>query len=344
MEISKGISVSKMQAVQVHQFGGAETLSFQDEVPVPTIGREDILVRNRFSGVNFKDTLCRAGRYHGGNPTLPFVPGIEAAGTVVMVGDLVKDFKIGDKVAYMTGGMDSTTNDCYAEFTKVHKKSHIVSVPGDIPLDIACTLMVQGLTAHYLSNDCFPVKSGHSVLVHGAGGGLGQILVQLCKIKGAKVYGTAGSQGKLDAGYAMGADGMINYRERDFCQELQIYDTQGVDAVFDGIGKRTFLKGLDVLKTRGTMILYGNACGEAPDHIHPNLLAQKGSLTLIRPSLYDYLRDQQEMQQRASDLFSLYQAGKLTIKNLLKLPLNQAEDAHNLLLSRRFPGKILFEI
>ena len=333
---------NSMNAVQVNHFGGPEQLTWVEDMNLPIPLADQVLVQNHFSGLNYKDILCREGAYHAGNPSLPFVPGIEAAGMVVAVGSDVSQFVVGDRVAYMTGTINSAQNDCYAQYTVFNANSNIVKVPEDIGLDQACALMVQGLTAHYLTTDAYAVKAGDTILVHGAAGGLGQLLVQLCKRAGATVIGTC-SQHKKSAAEKAGCDFIVAYNEVDFAEQvLALTEQRGVDAVYDGIGKTTFLKGLDCIRTRGTMVLFGNACGEHPDPIAPTLLTQKGSLHLIRPALYDYLLSQQEMQQRAQALFTYVEQGDVHIDDVVVLPLASAPQAHRQLMNRELSGKILF--
>ena len=185
-----------MKAVQVFNFGGPEELTYSDDVSVPVPSEQQVLIRNSYAGINFKDTLTRSGAYHGGNPLLPFIPGIEAAGIIEAVGDKVESLSVGDRVAYMTGTMSTKENNCYAQYTAFDASSNIIRVPDEIELDQACASMVQGLTAHYLTTDAYSVKADDWVLIHGAGGGLGMVLTQLCKRAGATVIGTCSSREK----------------------------------------------------------------------------------------------------------------------------------------------------
>lgn len=334
-----------MKAVQVFNFGGPEQLIYSDTVTIPEPSPGQVLIRNHYSGLNFKDTLTRSGAYHGGNPELPFIPGIEAAGVVSLVGSEVRNFSVGDRVACMTGTMSTKENNCYAEYTVFDAESNIVKVPGDIGLDQACACMVQGLTGHYLTTDSYFVNGGDWVLVHGAGGGLGMMLTQLCKRAGATVIGTCGNLRKKQIALDNGCDYVIDYSVQDFVVEVMTLTQQrGVDVIYDGIGKTTFLPGFDALSKRGTMVLFGNACGEHPDPIEPTLLTQKGSITLIRPALYDYLLSQEEMQQRASDLFGYIGEGTLQAPISATYKLSEAPQAHLDFENRSVTGKVLFTI
>ncbi|ARN74481.1 quinone oxidoreductase family protein [Oceanicoccus sagamiensis] len=334
-----------MKAIQVHTFGGPEQLVYSDTVTTPEPGATQVLIQNSYAGLNFKDTLTRSGAYHGGNPDLPFIPGIEASGVITAVGDKVSQFAVGDRVAYMTGTMSTKENNCYAQYTAFDAGSNIVKIPDEISMEQACACMVQGLTGHYLTTDAYRVKTGDWVLIHGAGGGLGMMLTQLCKRAGATVIGTCGSVSKAKQALENGCDFAIDYSAEDFVAQVKsLTKNRGVNAVYDGIGKTTFLPGLDTLAKRGTMVLFGNACGEHPDPIAPTLLAQKGSLSLIRPALYDYLLSQQEMQIRATDLFGFIQEGSLNIPVSAYYPLDQAAQAHRDLEQRSVIGKALFSI
>jgi NADPH2:quinone reductase len=257
----------------------------------------------------------------------------------------VNNFCVGDRVAYMTGTMGTKDNNCYAEYTVFDSSSNITGVPDGIGLDQACASMVQGLTAHYLTTDAYKVKANNLVLIHGAGGGLGMILTQLCKRVGAKVIGTCSSPKKEQVARDNGCDFVINYLNNNFAEKvLSITNGHGVDVIYDGVGKTTFLSGFDALCKRGTMVLFGNACGEHPDPIEPTLLSQKGSITLIRPALYDYLLSQEEMHARCKELFLYMLDGTLQIPISATLDLCESIQAHNDLLHRKVSGKILFTI
>jgi len=334
-----------MRAIQVHAFGGPDVLQFTDRAKRPAVGPGEIRVRNAFAGLNFKDVLCREGAYHAGNPALPFIPGIEGAGVVEAVAANVSAFRVGDRVAYLTATLASDRNDTYAELTTVSAAGNVVQVPAGVELSHACAAMVQGLTAHYLSHDTYRVREGDVVLVQAAAGGVGSLLTQLCRRAGATVIGTVSSQVKAEHARHYGCDHVVRYREENVAAAcLRITDGRGVDAVFDGVGKPTFLTGLDSLRKRGTMVVFGNAGGAHPDPLSVTTLTQKGSLHLARPALYDYLLTQSEMQARARQLFDYMAEGSLRIPIAEVLPLHEAARAHRALQAGEVLGKWLFAI
>jgi len=334
-----------MQAIQVHAFGGAEQLRYSTDVPAPMPRVGEVLVRNAFAGLNFKDVLCRTGTYHAGNPSLPFIPGIEAAGVVESVAAGVTAFQPGDRVAYLTATLNSDRNDTYADYTSVSARGNLVKVPDEVGLAEACAAMVQGLTAHYLTHDTYRVRPGDLVLVQAAAGGVGSLVVQLCKRVGATVIGTVSSDAKVDHARNVGCDHVVRYREESFVDVCRsVSQGRGVDVVFDGVGKPSFLKGLDCLKKRGTMVVFGNAGGAQPDPLAVTVLTQKGSLHLARPALYDYLLTQAEMQARAHDLFGYMLDGSLRMPIGRILPLRDAEEAHRALEAGQVLGKWLFQM
>ncbi len=334
----------KMRGVEVAQFGGPEVLDFRDDLEAPVVGDREVLVRNHFAGVNFKDLILCRGEYHGGNPDLPFVPGIEAAGVITEVGTEVTDFRVGQRVVYMTGSMASQHNRCYAEYNVVESSACIQEIPDDVSYEVACALVIQGLTMHYLISDCFTPEPGDAVLVHGGGGGLGLLMISRLKALGATVLTTASQPAKQEAARAQGADYVIDYTACDFSDAVREAFPGGVRCVFDGIGKPTFLKGLACLQKKGTMVLYGNAGGAHPDPIAPTLLTQLGSLTLKRPALYDYVENQAEFQRRQGELFELYRQGDINLDNLTIAPLEEVAALHEAMLGRRVVGKSLLKI
>lgn len=334
-----------MEAIEVHAFGGPEQLVWSGDVPLPKLGAAEVRVRNAFAGLNFKDVLCRTGTYHAGNPSLPFIPGIEAAGIVEAVGADVRDFQVGDRVAYLTATLNSDRNDCYAAFTTVSATGNLVKVPAQVELSQACAAMIQGLTAHYLTHDTYRVQRGDLVLVQAAAGGVGTLLVQLCKRAGATVIGTVSSAAKAEHASAAGCDHVVRYDQQSFVDVCRaVSGGRGVDAVFDGVGKPTFLPGLDCLRKRGTMVVFGNAGGAHPDPLSVTTLTQKGSLHLARPALYDYLLTQAEMQSRAAELFTYITEGSLRMPVGRVLPLREASAAHRALEAGQVLGKWLFQL
>jgi NADPH2:quinone reductase len=282
-------------------------------------------------GLNFIDVYFREGRYPA---KLPFVDGQEAAGIVREVGSDVKSLKPGDRVAY-TGVLGA-----YAERTAV-PADRLVKLPEHVDFEIAASLMLQGMTAHYLSHSTYPLKKGESCLVHAAAGGVGQLLVQMAKMLGVHVIGTAGTEEKAQIAKDAGADEVILYTEQDFEQEAKrITGGKGVHVVYDGVGKTTFEPGLNVLRPRGYMVLFGGASGAVPpfDLIK---LSQKGSLFITRPTLKDYIAERQELESRANDVLGWAASGKLKVSIGQKYALKDAAQAHRDLEGRKTTGKSL---
>ncbi len=333
-----------MRGIEIAQFGGPEVLSYRDDLQPPAVGENEVLVQNHFAGVNFKDLILCRGNYHGGNPDLPFIPGIEAAGVITEVGSQVQNFEVGQRVAYMTGSMASQHNACYAEYNVVSASACIQQIPDDVSFEVGCALVIQGLTMHYLTSDCFTPKAGDAVLVHGGGGGLGLLMISRLKALGAMVLTTASQSEKQAAAREQGADHVIDYTACDFAEAVKETFPSGIACVFDGIGKSTFLKGLGCIQKKGTMVLYGNAGGAHPDPIAPTLLTQMGSLTLKRPALYDYVATQAEFQERMTELFDWYRTGDINLKNLTIAPLAEATALHQRMLDRQVVGKSLLRI
>ena len=321
-----------MRAIQITATGGPEVLNYVT-LERPTPRPDEALIKIDSCGVNYIDTYHRSGLYP---VELPAILGLEAAGIVEAVGSDVTDFKPGDRVAYpnVPGG--------YAEYACV-PAIRMVLVPEALSLELAAASMLQGLTGHALTHSTYPVDSNSQVLIHAAAGGAGQLLVQLCKMKGARVIGTVSTEAKAEIARAAGADEIIFYNDQDFAAEtLRLTDQVGVDVIYDSVGKTTFIAGLDALRRRGTMVLFGNASG-APDPINPALLMQKGSLFLTRPILFDYIADRAELELRCADLFSWLIDKKISIRIDQKLPLADAARAHQLLEGRQTAGKLLLK-
>jgi NADPH2:quinone reductase len=319
-----------MKAVQVSQTGGPEALEYKD-VPDPKPQANEALIEVKAIGLNFIDVYFREGRYPA---KLPFVDGQEAAGIVREVGSDVKAVKPGDRVAY-TGVLGA-----YAEKTVVPAE-RLVKLPEHVDFETAASLMLQGMTAHYLTHSTYPLKNGETCLVHAAAGGVGLLLVQMARMLGAHVIGTAGSQDKAKLAKDAGADEVILYQEQDFVQETKrMTGGKGVHVVYDGVGKTTFEPGLDVLRPRGYMVLFGGASGAVPpfDLIK---LSQKGSLFITRPTLAHYISDPAELQQRATDVLGWAASGKLKVRIGQKYPLKDAAQAHRDLEGRKTTGKTL---
>jgi NADPH2:quinone reductase len=325
-----GIILTAMKAIQVQKTGGPEVLTPVD-IPVPKPKPNEAIVKIAAVGVNFIDVYFREGRYPA---PLPFVDGQEAAGTVSEIGSEVKSLQPGDRVAY-TGVLGS-----YAEYAAV-PADRLVRVPEKIMDEQAAAAMLQGMTAHYLVYSCYPLKKGETTLIHAAAGGMGLLLVQLAKNIGARVIGTAGSPEKAKLARAAGADEVILYNEQDFEAETKrLTNGKGVHVVYDGVGKTTFEKGLNVLLPRGYMVLFGGASGAAAP-IDPIRLTQKGSLFLTRPSLGNYIATREELERRATDILSMIAQGKLKLRIEHTYKLEQAQQAHRDLEARKTTGKLL---
>lgn len=319
-----------MKAIQVQQIGGPEALLLVD-IPQPKPKPNEAIVKVAASGVNFIDVYFREGRYPA---PLPFVDGQEAAGTVVETGAEVKSLKPGDRVAY-TGVLGS-----YAEFAAV-PADRLVKVPEAITDQQAAAAMLQGMTAHYLLYSSYALKKGETALIHAAAGGMGLLLVQMAKNIGARVIATVGSAEKAQLAREAGADEIILYNEKDFEEETRsLTGGKGVHVIYDGVGRTTFEKGLNLLKPRGFMVLFGAASGPVPP-FDPIKLAQKGSLFLTRPSLAHYIASREELEQRSSDIFSLIASGKLKLRISRAYKLEESQQAHRDLEGRKTTGKLL---
>jgi len=319
-----------MKAIQVDKFGAPDVLDYRD-VPRPEPAPGEILVEIEAAGVNFIDIYHRTGAYQRG---LPLTPGVEGAGEVAAVGMDVSRFEQGDRVAY-TMVMGS-----YAEYATV-PATKAVRVPDGIDLRQAAAVMLQGMTAHYLSHSTYSLQEHESALIHAAAGGVGSLLVQMAKLRGAHVIGTTSTEAKAQAAGELGADEMVLYTEVNFEDEIKrITVGEGVDVVYDGVGKTTFWKGLNCLRQRGMMVLFGQASG-AVEPIDPQTLKRKGSLFLTRPSLGDYIATRDELERRASDLFGWIENGELTVRIDRTFPLREAPDAHRYIENRKTQGKLL---
>jgi NADPH2:quinone reductase len=320
-----------MKAIRVHACGGPEALRY-DEVDVPEPKAGEALVRVAAAGVNFIDVQHRTGRYKP--PMLPFTLGSEAAGTVAAVGRGVTEVAVGDRVAY------AMVLGAYADYAVV-PAARLVKVPDAVSLETAAAVMLQGLTAHYLTHSTFALAPGHTALVHAAAGGVGQLIVQVARLRGATVYGTVGSAAKSEVARRAGAAATIDYREQDFAEEIKkLTDGRGVDVVYDSVGKDTFDKSLSCLRPRGMLALFGFSSGPVAP-FDPALLGYKGSLFLTRPGLNQYIATRDELVGRASDLFAWLAAGKLKVTVDRSFPLAEAAAAHEALEARRTAGKLL---
>lgn len=319
-----------MKAIQVKQPGEPDVLLYH-EVTQPEPGPGEARIQLEAAGVNFIDTYHRSGAYR---LTPPFTPGVEGGGVVDAVGEGVTAVSPGDRVAY------ALKLGAYADYAIV-PAWQLVNVPEDIPLDVATAVMLQGLTAHYLTHSTYQVQSGDTVLVHAAAGGVGLLLVQIAALRGARVIGTVSTAEKAELAESYGADEVIRYTERDF--ETAVHDLtngHGVNVVYDGVGQTTFRKGLNCLKPRGMMVLYGQASGPV-EPFDPQLLNQNGSLYLTRPSLAHYTATHAELQSRADDLFDWIDSAALQVRIDRRFVLREAAAAHRYIEGRRTKGKLL---
>jgi NADPH2:quinone reductase len=322
-----------MKAIQVKQPGGPAVLELT-ELPVPEPEANEALVKIAASGVNFIDVYQREGRY---KLPLPFVAGQEGAGTVTKVGAEVKSLKPGERVAWC-GVLGS-----YAEYAAV-PADRLVRIPQGVTEQQAAAAMLQGMTAHYLVNDVHPLKKGETALLHAAAGGVGLLLAQMAHRTGARLIGTVSTAEKAKLAREAGVEEIILYSEVDFEAETKrLTDGRGVDVVYDSVGKTTFEKGLNVLRPRGMMALFGASSGPAP-MVDPIILAQKGSLFLTRPTLAHYTATRDELEKRTDKVFEMIAAGTLKLRVAHTYPLAEAQQAHCDLESRKTTGKIILVV
>lgn len=319
-----------MFSAKIYEYGDADRLIYE-ESPMPDPQKGEVRVKIAATGVNFIEVYQRKGLYLS---QLPFIPGSEFAGVVDAVGEGVTGFQVGDRVGTASGVGG------YAEYA-LAPAARLVLVPESIPLEQAAAVLLQGMTAHYLTHSTYPLKAGETALVHAAAGGVGQLLVQMAKKCGARVIATVSSEEKVPIAYEAGADEVILYSSEDFEAEVKrITGKKGVEVVYDGVGKTTFLKGLNCLKPRGYMVLYGQASGPV-EPVNPQLLSQKGGLFLTRPSLGYYLLTRDELLQRTGDLFRWIASGELTVRIDQTFSLKDAAAAHQYLEERATKGKVL---
>jgi NADPH:quinone reductase len=319
-----------MQAIRVSAPGGPDALRLE-EVPTPEPGHGQVRVRVEAAGVNFVEIYQRKGQY---KMALPFTPGAEAAGTVDAVGPDVTDVQVGARVASVD------VRGSYAQYALVNA-DRVVPIPEGVSVEVAAAVMTQGITAHFLAHSVFQLEAGQTALVHAAAGGVGQLLIQIAKKRGARVIGTVGSAEKAQIARELGADEVILYNETNFEAETKrLTDGAGVDVVFDSVGRTTFEKGLNVLKPRGLMALFGQSSGPV-EPLDPQVLNAKGSLYLTRPTYRDYLATREELLWRAQDLFGWIAAGALRVRVDNTFPLAEAAAAHQYLEERRTRGKVL---
>lgn len=321
-----------VKAIRIHENGGPEVMKWEDvEVPVP--GDGEALIEHAAVGLNFIDVYQRTGLYP--LPELPWVLGMEGAGTVVAVGAGVTEVNVGDRVAY--AGMPP---GAYAE-ARVIPAHRLVKLPNAISMDTAAAMMLQGMTVRYLLRGCYDVKQGDTILFHAAAGGVGLIACQWAKALGATVIGTVGSDEKAELAKAHGCDHAIVYTRENFTKRVkEITNGEGVAVVYDSIGKDTFEGSLDSLRPMGMMVSYGNASGPV-DNFNLGILAQKGSLFLTRPTLMTYTAKRQDLLAHAEDLFDVVVKGKVTVEINQRYPLAEAAQAHIDLEARKTTGSTI---
>ena len=319
-----------MKAIRVHAPGGPEALRYE-EIEQLAPGPGQVLVKIEAAGVNFIDIYQRTGHY---KVPLPVTLGQEAAGTVSAVGPGVAEPKVGDRVAY------TTVLGAYAEYAVV-PADRVVVLPDGVSTKEGAAVMLQGMTAHYLATSTYALKSGDACLVHAAAGGVGLLLCQIAKLRGARVLGTVSTREKAALARGAGADDVILYTEQDFETEVKrLTNGAGLQVIYDSVGKTTFEKGLGCLALRGMMVLYGQSSGPVGP-FDPQVLNQKGSLFLTRPTLAHYIATRAELVGRAGEVLGWIKSGKLTVRIERELPLAQAAEAHQLLHGRKTTGKVL---
>ena len=319
-----------MKAIVVSEKGGPENLVLQ-EVADPSPGEGDVLVDVSAAGLNYLDTYHRGGLYP---MDFPITPGLEGAGTITAVGSSVDDFSVGDRVGW------TSVIGSYAE-RHVIPSEHAIPIPDGIDEASVAAVLLQGITAHYLAKDTFPLGAGDRCLIHAGSGGVGLLLTQIAKMHGAEVVTTVGTDEKTELSRAAGADDVIVYTRDDFKTAIEdLHGEQPIDVVYDGVGAATFMDGLDLLRPRGMMVTFGSASGPPPD-ISPLILSQKGSLFLTRPTMFHYISTREDLLRRSNDLFHWIASGDLEVRIGAEFRLEDAADAHRALEGRKTTGKVL---
>ena len=319
-----------MKAVRIHTPGGPEVLTYED-VPEPRPKAGEAVVKVDAAGLNYIDVYYRSGLYKA---ELPMTLGMEAGGVVTAVGPNVTEVKVGDKVAY-TG-----VPGAYAQYAAVPAQ-RLVTLPAGVSTKQGGAAMLQGMTAHYLACSTYPLKKGDTCLVHAAAGGVGLLLVQIAKLRGARVIGTVSTEEKAKLAREAGADEVILYTKQDFEAEVKrLTSSKGVQVVYDAVGKTTFEKGLSCLAPRGMMVLYGQSSGPI-GAFDPQILSAKGSVFLTRPSLFHHIATREELLARAGDVLGWIRDGKLRLRTEFEFPLKEAAEAHRALEGRKTTGKVL---
>ena len=319
-----------MQAIRVHKTGGPEVLRYE-QVAQPVPGPGEVLVQIHAAGLNFIEVYQRTGLY---KVALPFTPGTEGGGRVVEIGPGVTEVKVGDQVTSLNFA------GSYAEFSLV-RADRLILLPVGVSPRTAAAVMLQGITAQYLACSTFPLTSSHTCLVHAAAGGVGQLLCQIARLRGARVIGTVSTEAKAALARAAGAHEVILYTEQDFESETRrLTGGTGVDVVYDSVGQTTFAKSLGCLAPRGMLVLFGQSSGPVAP-IDPQVLNQKGSLFLTRPTLGHYAAGRSELVERASAVLGWVADGSLKVSIGREFPLAAAAEAHAELEARRTTGKVL---
>jgi NADPH:quinone reductase len=319
-----------MKAIRIHTHGEADVLQ-RDSLNTPKAEPGHVTIKIEAAGINFIDIYQRKGLY---KVPLPYTLGLEAAGVISQVGIGIEGFQVGDRVAY------SSIPGAYAEYAHA-PADKIVKIPDGVDTKTAAAVMLQGMTAHFLVNDTYHLKAGETCLIHAVAGGVGLLLTQMAKAKGATVIGTTSTEEKARLAKDAGADHVILYTHEDFEEGVKrIMNGKGLQVVYDSVGKTTFDKSLNVLAMRGMMVLYGQSSGPV-EPFAPQLLNAKGSLFLTRPSLFHYIATREEFVKRASDVFTLIQQGKLNVHIGETFALDDAAQAQRKLESRQTTGKIL---
>jgi NADPH2:quinone reductase len=319
-----------MKAIRIHAAGGPEVMRLE-EAPQPTPKAGEALVKIDAAGLNYIDVYVRSGQYKS---EYPMTPGLEAGGTVTAVGPGVSEVKVGDKVAY-TG-----VPGAYAEYAAV-PVARLVVLPAGVSTKQGAAAMLQGMTAHYLACTTYPLKKGDTCLVHAAAGGVGLLLCQMAKMRGARVIGTVSTDEKAKLAREAGADETIIYTRQDFEAEVKrLTDGKGLQVVYDAVGKTTWDKSLNSLAPRGMMALYGQSSGPI-GQIDPGILGAKGSLFLTRPSLNNHIASREELLSRSGDVLGWIRDGKLRLRTEFEFPLKDAGEAHRALEGRKTTGKVL---
>jgi NADPH2:quinone reductase len=319
-----------LKTIRIHELGGADVLRLE-EMPVPTPGPGQLLLCEEAAGINYIEIYQRTGLY---KVPMPSTLGSEAAGTVESVGPGVSGVKVGDRV------VSAGVLGAYAEHALVNADRAVV-LPHGVSTRQGAAVMLQGLTAHYLSVSTYPLSPGDTCLVHAAAGGVGLLLCQMARRRGARVIGTVSTEEKAALARGAGASDVILYTQTDFATEVKrLTNGTGVQVIYDSVGRTTFLPGLGCLAPRGTMVLYGQSSGQV-EPFDPQLLSQRGSLFLTRPALGHYTATREELLGRASEVLSWVADGSLKVRVGAEFPLVRAADAHRALEGRHTTGKVL---